>query len=110
MAKKDEILIHELGNAIKDARINKGYTRAKFAERIDISDRHLTSVENGERRPSFELLYIIIRSLGISADQIFYPDLADDSDAEQIKRLYHVCSDRDKELIKTMLYAMQNSD
>lgn len=106
MVKKDEILIRELGNALKDARIDKGYTRAQFAERVNVSDRHLTSVENGERRPSYELLYSIIRSLGISADQIFYPDLAKDSDAEQIKRLYHICSDRDKKLIKAMIDAM----
>lgn len=107
MAKmKEQTLVIELGKTIRAAREDRGYTEEQFAERLDISVRHLNAVERGERRPTYELLYHIIRALGISADQIFYPDLPKDSEAEQVKRLYHICDNRGKKLIQAMIDAI----
>ena len=85
-----------------------GYTREQFSERIGISTRYLSAIENEQREPSYDVLYRIFHGLGISADTIFYPDenKADNSNAEQIKRLYLECSERDKRIIKNMIDTM----
>ena len=96
------------GHILKEIRVQKGYTRQQMAERADISVRYLSAIENEQREPSYDVLYRIFHSLGISADTIFYPEenKADNSDAEQVKRLYLECSDRDKKIIKKLLDSM----
>lgn len=98
----------KFGHILKDIRLSKGYTRQQLAERADISIRYLSSIENEQREPSYDVLYRLFHSLGISADTIFYPfnNKADNSDAEQIKRLYLECSERDKVLIRTLIDKM----
>lgn len=95
----------ELGRILHDARCAKGIKRDELAEQVGVTKRFLSAVENGEKRPKYETLREIIHCLGISADQVFYPGLENDSDAQQIMRLYGNCSERDKVLIKTLIYA-----
>lgn len=96
------------GHILKDIRLDKGYTRQQLAERADISIRYLSSIENEQRKPSYDVLYRLFHSLGISADTIFYPNEchSDNSEAERIKRLYLECSERDRILIKTLIDKM----
>ena len=94
---------------MKKARKDKSRTRDSLAEQVGISPRHLSAIENGEKRPSIEVLRKIIHCLGISADRVFYPDLDVDTDAQQIMRLYDKCSDHDKQIIKAVINAaLQN--
>lgn len=98
----------KFGHILKEIRQNNDYTREQIAERAGISTRYLSAIENEQREPSYDVLYRLFHSLGISADTIFYPDenIADNSDAEQIKRLYSECSERDKRIIKKLLDTM----
>lgn len=98
----------EFGHILKEIRISKGYTREQIAERAGISTRYLSAIENEQREPSYGVLYKLFHSLGISADTVFYPDAdrADNSDAEQVKRLYMECSERDRLIIKSAINAM----
>lgn len=92
----------KFGHILKEIRQKNGYTREQFSERIGISTRYLSVIENEQREPSYDVLYRIFHGLGISADTIFYPNKSetDNSNAEQIKRLYLECSERDKKIIK----------
>lgn len=96
------------GYILKDIRVKKGYTREQIAERAGISTRYLSAIENEQREPSYDVLYRLFHSLGISADTIFYPDSdrADNSEAEQVKRLYMECSERDRHIIRALLDSM----
>ena len=98
----------KFGHILKEIRLKNDYTREQVAERAGISTRYLSAIENEQREPSYDVLYRLFHSLGISADTIFYPNenKADNSDAEQIKRLYLECSDRDKRIIKALLDTM----
>ena len=98
----------EFGHILKAIRIKKGYTREQLSERASISTRYLSAIENEQREPSYDVLYRLFHSLGISADTVFYPgsDIADNSDAEQVKRLYMECSERDRLIIRAMLDTM----
>lgn len=105
VAEKREESLLELGRILHDARCAKGYKRDVVAEQVGITKRFLTAIENGEKRPSYETLREIIRALGISADMVFYPELAEDTDAQQIMRLYEGCTDHDKHIIKAAIDA-----
>lgn len=63
----------QLGHIIKTARIEKHMTQKQLASALGITARHLMAIENANKRPSYDLLFRIIRLLEISADMIFYP-------------------------------------
>lgn len=63
-----------IGQAIKDAREQRGITREQLAEQLDITPRHLQSVENEGQHPSFQLFVQLITMFHISADQYIFSD------------------------------------
>lgn len=95
----------DFGRTLKDIRTKRGYTREQLAERVGISTRYLSAIENEQREPSYNVLYHLFHSLGISADTIFYShtENTNNSDAEQVKRLYMECSERDRLIVRTLL-------
>lgn len=46
-----------LGDAIRAARMKKGYTQEVFAEMLDITPVHLANIEGSRRKPSVPLLF-----------------------------------------------------
>lgn len=65
-----------LGSILKAAREKSGITIEALAERAEITERYLYRIENEGKKPSFDVLYKLIRELSISADSIFYPEKA----------------------------------
>jgi transcriptional regulator with XRE-family HTH domain len=63
-----------IGQAIKDARENKGITREELAEKLDLAARYIMSVENQGQHPSFQVFYELITLFDISVDQYLFPD------------------------------------
>lgn len=106
MVNKTEQRSDHLGAIIKQARLNMGYSREQLSERIDISVRYLTAIENEQKRPSYDVLYRLIRGLGISANQIFYSKDAEDSESKQLLRLLQQCSERDKKILRATIDSM----
>ena len=51
VANKKEISIKNMGYILKQARLKMGYTRDQLSERVGISHRYLTAIENEDRRP-----------------------------------------------------------
>ena len=67
-------VVEKLGSAVKSARLEKHMTQKELAERLFITPHYLMSIENKQQIPSSDLLFRIIRELGISADEVFYPE------------------------------------
>lgn len=109
MVNNKENALKQLGPILKSIRKEKGYSREKFAERIGITPRHLTAIENEEKKPSCEIFYAIIRSLGVSADRFLFPENLNNDEAEEIKNLYMQCSERDKKIIHNIIDTMLNN-
>jgi len=65
---------YALGQAIKKARDDKKWSRAKVAEMLGITPRYLVDIENEGQHPSLQVLYELISLFDISADQFFFPD------------------------------------
>jgi len=104
-----EQLLLELGCILRDARRAKGYKIEELAEEIGVTKRFISAIESGQRAPGYENLREIIRCLGISADTIFYPESAGDSDAQQVMRQYEGCTEHDKQIIKAALNAARRN-
>lgn len=68
----------DLGNAIRAARMKKGYTQERLAELLGITPSHLKQMEGGRRKPSIPLLFEIMKRLDFSVDAVVFPGRAED--------------------------------
>ena len=63
-----------LGNVIRSARIQKGYTQEALSEILDITPSHLKQMEGGRRNPSVPLLFQMMELLDFSVDALVFPE------------------------------------
>jgi len=61
-----------LHTRIRKARENMGYTREKFAEKLDVSVSYLAELERGRTGISVKLLVKVCKVLGLSADYVLF--------------------------------------
>ena len=57
---------------IRQARENMGYTREKFAEKLDVSVSYLAELERGRTGISVKMLVKVCNILGLSADYVLF--------------------------------------
>ena len=100
MSDKHGQITNHLGAILRTLREGKGLTREWVAEHSDTGLRHLAAIELGQKNPSVDTLYRLIRCIGISADQIFYAELSNkDSVLDEISRLAATCTKKQQKLI-----------
>jgi len=63
-----------IGQAIKDAREGKGWTRERVAEMMNLAPRYIMSIENNGQHPSFQVFCELITLFDISVDQYLFSD------------------------------------
>ena len=96
-----------LGSILKAAREIAGITIEALAEKAGITERYLYRIENEGKKPSFDVLYILIRELSISADSIFYPEKpSKDSEVENLLRMLSACDERSLKVVKATVKAL----
>ncbi|MEG0751068.1 MAG: helix-turn-helix transcriptional regulator [Oscillospiraceae bacterium] len=99
-----------LGGIIKTARQNAGITMEALAAKAEITERYLYRIENEGKKPSFDILYKLIRELSIMPELIFYPEKPfEDSEAENLIRMLHSCDERSMKIIKATVKAALDS-
>ena len=57
---------------IRQAREKMGYTREKFAEKLDVSVSYLAELERGRTGISVKMLIKVCNVLGLSADYVLF--------------------------------------
>ena len=96
-----------LGSILKAAREKAGITIEALAERAGITEQYLYRIENEGKKPSFDVLYKLIRELSISADSIFYPEKpSKDSEVENLLRMLSACDERSLKVVKATVKAL----
>jgi len=99
-----------LGSIIKDARLKQELTREQLADRLNISHRYLISIENEKHKPSYDVLFKIIRELAIVPDLIFYPDKpCKDTEIEDLVRMLYNCDERSIKVVRATVKALLNT-
>ncbi len=63
-----------LGEAIRTARMKKGYTQEQLAEMLDVTIVHLANIEGSRRNPSVPLLLQMMKLLDFSVDALVFPE------------------------------------
>jgi transcriptional regulator with XRE-family HTH domain len=64
----------EMGERLREARQARGLSLRGLADRLGVSPSLISQVETGRARPSVSTLYAIASSLGISLDELLFPD------------------------------------
>ena len=96
-----------LGRVLKAARKEKGLTREQLSEIINITPRYLMSIENENKKPSYDVLFRLVRQLGISADTIFYPENQyANTKVNQLIRLLYLCDERELNVTAATIKAL----
>ena len=96
-----------LGDVIKEARQRAERTMEELAISVGITERYLYRIENEGKKPSFDVLYKLIRELSITSDSIFYPErLSTDSEIENLIRRLYSLDERSLDVIKATANAL----
>lgn len=103
------------GDTVRTARIEHGYTQKQLAEKIDVDERTISSIEKYEANTTMEILYPLIRVLKIDPREIFFPELRRESKAHyQLRLLLDNCDEKEATALlsvcETVLSVMRNKD
>ena len=97
-----------LGAVVKSTRLKMKLTQEELAVRVEIGSRAISGIENEEFKPSFEKLCELIWTLGIDANDIFYPE-SSEKKTLAIQRLIHLqslCDERDLNILTALVEAL----
>lgn len=95
----------KIGANLQQIRKSNGYTQEKLAEKIEVSVRYISDIEQDRAKPSYEVLIRICNLFGITLDQIFSEYLS----AKKNKKLeyslagYEKLSKEDKKTIEYLI-------
>lgn len=102
----DEIL-NNFGQTIKDSRQVAGLTQDGLAEQVGVTTRYIMAIENENKQPSMKVLFKLIRTLKISADTIFFPEIQHtDKKKEHLIHMIHLCDERDIQIATATIKAL----
>ena len=106
-----ELSVHNkpetLGDIIKYARERSALTVENLADSVGITERYLYKIENENKKPSYDVLFKLIRTLSISPDLIFYPEKPfKDSEIENLLRMISACDEKSLDVIKATAKAL----
>lgn len=96
-----------MGPLLKNARIKANLTQDEIAERLGVTSRYISAIENEGKCPALELWVRMIRLLNTSADAIVYPEQMAKQD-DPLIRMISMLSDRDRKIIVAAIQAMLN--
>ncbi len=101
--------MRRLAETIKQARIQMGLSQEELAERLDVTPTHVKHLESGHRKPSVELLFLLVQVLHFSLDEIISPAEAEDGPLQgQVNSLLQCCSVQERLVIRDLLISMTN--
>lgn len=103
-----ELTVHTntetLGDIIKYYREKSDYTVEELANRVGVTERYLYRIENEGKKPSYDVLFRIIRTLSISTERIFYPEINNQSqNINRIVRLLYLCDEKTIKGIESLI-------
>lgn len=91
-----------IGQAIKKAREARDITREQLAETLDVTPRHIQSIEIEGQHPSFQLFTQLITMFDVSVDQYIFPEKKADKSTlrRQVDTSLDSFDDKDLTIIK----------
>ncbi|MGN0436762.1 MAG: helix-turn-helix domain-containing protein [Wujia sp.] len=100
---ENKISTIEFGQRIKTRRKYLGIKQIKLAEMLDISTNHLSSIETGKVKPSYDLLCNICRVLKVTPDYLMLGSMNSNNVNKDILDSLNLCSETDLEIIRQII-------
>ncbi len=99
-----------IGKKIRQLRIERGFSQEELSEKIDISPRHMCTIENGNSFPSIETFIKIAQILEIDINEFFnLTKINDDKLRNEIYNLVQISSVKELWLIKDIISAIHKN-
>lgn len=86
-----------IGQKIKNFRRKRNLTQAELAEKVDLSEKHISKIEAGTHLPSLQAFFKIIEILNIGLEE-FGLALVTEQNPERQELLKYIYSSTDEEL------------
>lgn len=106
----------KIGQRVKSARKEKGYTQEELASRIGISIPHMSHIETADSKVGLQTLVKVANALGITTNDLLYDNLdaCVNTYDKDLKDLLDNCTQTQREqiygLVKQLIEIIQNSD
>lgn len=99
-----------LGQVVKKARLDMKLTQLEVADRIHADERTILNIEHNKGNPKLEILWPLLRTLNIDANDVFYPERANDSEeALHLQLLFSQCSEDELRLLTSICESVINT-
>ena len=94
-----------IGQKIRRIRLEKGFSQEELSEKVDISPRHMCTIENGNSFPSIETFVKISMALDIDINNFFNhtPTSSQNKIKTDIYDLVQTSSSKELYLIKDLI-------
>lgn len=93
----------EMGRCIKLRRKELKIKQAELAEYLDISNNHMSSIENGRQKPSLDIFVGICRTLDVTPDYLLLGSIHGYNLPSDITDKLRLCNQSDVELAKEFI-------
>jgi transcriptional regulator with XRE-family HTH domain len=111
MYDKQKLDLRAFGQAVKEAREQKGLSREQLAEILDRSPRHTQYIETRGQHPSLQVFYDIVRFFDISVDGFFFTDTTGSRTTQrrQLDAMLDGMDEKELSVITATVKAMQEA-
>lgn len=93
----------EIGKRISDRRKKLGIKQNILAEKLDISNNHMSGIENGKATPSVALFVKICDELNVTLDFLLLGSMHSNRVSKDASDLLQKCSDQEIEMIMQLV-------
>lgn len=93
----------EMGQRIKTRRKELNIKQAELAEYLDISNNHMSSIENGRQKPSLDIFVGICRHLHATPDYFLLGSMHEYNIPLDITEKLRLCSNEDIQLARDFI-------
>lgn len=98
----------QLGNRIAYRRKKLGVKQNILAQKLGISNNHMSGIENGKEKPSLDLFVNICNELNVTPDFLLFGNMHSSKVPKDISDLLQLCSDEDIRLIQMITQHIAN--
>lgn len=101
-----EISLIEMGNRIATRRKHMGIKQSQLAEKINITSKHLSNIECGRERPSFEVLICLCNELKVTPDYLLMGSMHPQGIPQNLIDSLSLCTKEDIALVEDIIRHM----
>lgn len=93
----------DMGNRIKLRRKELNIKQTELAEKLEISNNHMSSIETGKQKPSLDIFINICLHLNVSPDYLLLGIMRKHNVPQDISDKLRLCSQSDIELVRNII-------